>query len=152
MKTLSKLDLIVALAAMGSAHCAQGQSYSINWFKVSGGGGTSVNAPFTLSGTIGQHDAGGPMKNGIYSLAGGFWTFAAVQTPGAPFLKIFLTNSTTAVVEWPAPSTGLMLQQNADLTTTNWVNVTNPTNVLGGLNQVSFPAATGNLFFRLANP
>jgi hypothetical protein len=34
-----------------------------------------------LSGTIGQHDAGGPMTGGAFSLTGGFW---AAETAGAP--------------------------------------------------------------------
>jgi hypothetical protein len=34
------------------------QSYSIDWYKVSGGGGTSTGATYQVSGTIGQPDAG----------------------------------------------------------------------------------------------
>ena len=41
---------------------------------------------YSVSGTIGQHDAGGPMTGGNYSLTGGFWALYAVQTPGAPCL------------------------------------------------------------------
>src|SRR5215469_18849024 len=63
--------------------------YSIDWFKVSGGGGTSTNGQYALSGTVGQHDAGGPMSGGNYSVTGGFWSLVAVvQTPGAPLLTI----------------------------------------------------------------
>jgi len=39
--------LLIALSASA-------QSYSIDWFKVAGGGGTSTNAQYSLSGTIGQ--------------------------------------------------------------------------------------------------
>ena len=49
------------------------QSYSIDWYKVSGGGGTSTGGTYSVSGTIGQHDAGGAMTGGNYSLTGGFW-------------------------------------------------------------------------------
>ena len=35
------------------------QSYSIDWYKVAGGGGTSTGAMYQVSGTIGQSDAGG---------------------------------------------------------------------------------------------
>jgi len=59
--------------------------YSIDWFKVAGGGGTSTNTQFTLNGTIGQHDAGTPITNGQFSVTGGFWVLpTAVQTVGAP--------------------------------------------------------------------
>ena len=37
---------------------ASAQSYSIDWYKVSGGGGTSTGGVFSVSGTIGQPDAG----------------------------------------------------------------------------------------------
>ncbi len=42
------------------------QSYTIDWYKVSGGGGTSTGGTYQVSGTIGQHDAGGPMTGGNY--------------------------------------------------------------------------------------
>src|ERR1035438_20504 len=67
---------------------AHAQEYSIDWYKVSGGGGASTGGVYSVSGTIGQHDAGGPMTGGNYSLTGGFWALYAVQTPGAPLLAI----------------------------------------------------------------
>jgi hypothetical protein len=33
------------------------QSYSIDWYKIAGGGGTSTGATYQVSGTIGQPDA-----------------------------------------------------------------------------------------------
>src|ERR1039458_2189888 len=76
------------------------QSYSIDWYKVSGGGGTSTGGAYQVSGTIGQHDAGGPMTGGNYLLTGGFWSLYAVQTPGAPLLSILRTVTNTIVVSW----------------------------------------------------
>jgi len=61
------------------------------------------------------------MIGGSYSLTGGFWSLlSVVQTPGAPMLKIFLTTTNTAVVSWPSPSADFALQQNSNLSTTNW--------------------------------
>ena len=94
-----------------SALSAQAQTYSIDWFKIAGGGGTSTGGVYTVSGTIGQHDAGGPLIGGNYSLTGGFWSLVAIQTTNAPFLKIFLSTTNTAVVSWPSPSTGWRIQQ-----------------------------------------
>ena len=49
-----------------------------------GGGGTSTGGGYTVTGTIGQPDAG-TMGGGTFSLNGGFWgIIAAIQTPGAP--------------------------------------------------------------------
>jgi hypothetical protein len=43
---------------------AASAQFVINWHKVSGGGGTSTGAAYSVSGTIGQHDAGGRMTGG----------------------------------------------------------------------------------------
>jgi len=45
---------------------------------VDGGGGTSSGALYTLSGPLGQPDAGG-MSGGGYTLTGGFWGGVAPQ-------------------------------------------------------------------------
>jgi hypothetical protein len=52
---------------------AQGEGqYEISWYTIDGGGGTSSGGPYTLTGTIGQPDAGWSI-GGIYELLGGFW-------------------------------------------------------------------------------
>lgn len=53
------------------------------------------------------------------------------------------------VVSWPAEFTGFVLQETSDLTTTNWVGVTNSVNVVGGENQVLISSPAGNNFYRL---
>ena len=55
-----------------SSFRASAQIYSIDWHKVAGGGGTSTGGLYSISGTIGQHDAGGPLTDGNYSVTGGF--------------------------------------------------------------------------------
>ena len=142
----------IALSLMGFAFAASAQQYSINWHKVAGGGDTSAGGAFLLSGTIGQHDAGGPMAGGNYSLTGGFWAPLVVQTPGAPLLYIFLTTTNTAVVWWPAPSPGWNLRQSSSLTGASWADSTAPVNVVNGQNQVVIPAGPGNQYFRLFHP
>ena len=54
------------------------QTYSIDRFVIAGGSGMSAGGAFSVSGTIGQADAG-VMSGGNYSLAGGFW--GAIPTP-----------------------------------------------------------------------
>jgi hypothetical protein len=74
------------------------QSYTVDWYKVAGGGGTSTGGTYTVSGTIGQHDASGAMSGGNYSVAGGFWALVnVVQTPGAPTLYISHSGNTVTV-------------------------------------------------------
>jgi hypothetical protein len=127
-----------------------GQSYSIDWFKVAGGGGTSTGGVCSVSGTLGQPDAGGPMTGGNYSLTGGFWSLISiVQTPGAPRLTIVNTAANAVKVCWPDPSTGWVLQQNNDLNTANWVTNALPVAVEGTNRCVTVSPPVGQLFFRL---
>ena len=46
------------------------QSYTIDWYKIAGGGGTSTNGSYSANGTIGQPDASGAMTGGGYSMTG----------------------------------------------------------------------------------
>src|SRR5947199_1537264 len=111
MKTAFLLMLALAvLLAGGATVCAQ--TYAIDWLTIDGGGGTSTGGVYSVSGTIGQPDAGGPMTGGNFFLVGGFWSLFAVQTPSAPLLTITLTATNTALVSWAYPSTGFSLQQN----------------------------------------
>jgi len=126
---------------------ASGQSYSIDWYKVSGGGGTSTGGVYSVSGTIGQPDASGAMTGGNYSLTGGFWSLYAVQTPGAPLLTITYANN-QAIISWSPSVTGWTLQTNNNLATGTWGNYLGP--VVN--NSATNSPPKGNLFFRLSNP
>src|ERR1039457_7273640 len=95
---------------------ASEQSYTIGWSKIAAGGCMSTNTVgYSLSCTVGQHDAGGPLTGGSYSLTGGFWALYAVQTPGSPGLSIKLTATNTVMVYWPSPSAGFNLQLNTSV-------------------------------------
>ncbi len=112
--TLHKTLFLTAAFFAAGLTAARSQSYSIDWYKVSGGGGTSTGGVYSVSGTIGQPDAGSAMSGGEYSLTGGFWSLYAVQTPGAPLLTITYS-ANQAIVSWPSPSTGFVLEQNSNL-------------------------------------
>src|ERR1035441_1442926 len=74
------------------------QQYNVDWYTIDGGGGTSSNGQYVVSGTIGQPDAG-TMNGGNYSVTGGFWSLlAVVQTPGAPLLSIQRTTTNTVLI------------------------------------------------------
>ena len=128
------------------------QSYNTDWYKVAGGGGTSTGGVYSVSGTIGQHDAGGPMTGGNYSLTGGFWALYAVQTPGAPVLSIKLTTTNTAQVYWQSPSTGFNLQVSTNLVSTNWVTPVESVQDNGTIKFIIVNPPTGNRFYRLKSP
>lgn len=146
----SKVIILVALAL--SAVGLRAQSYSIDWFTIDGGGGTSTGGVYSVSGTIGQPDAG-HMSGGNFTLDGGFWGIvAAVQTPGSPLLRIVLTATNTVVVAWPFPSTTFSLQQNTAPNAGSWGPVTNVVNLVGSENQVIVAPPAGNHFYRLKSP
>ena len=74
------------MAALALGASASAQNYSIDWFTIDGGGGTSTGGVYAVTGTIGQPDAG-QMTGGRYSMTGGLWGMVSViQTPGAPRL------------------------------------------------------------------
>jgi hypothetical protein len=123
--------------------CASAQQYSIDWYKVAGGGGT-----YAVSCTIGQHDAGGPMTGDNYTLTGGFWALiSVVQTPGAPTLYISYSANTVKVY-WQKVS-DWTLQQNANLTVTNGWSASSGVTTSNGTNYLDLTSPAGNLFFRL---
>ena len=144
MKTIR--TTVTALLLLGAA--AQAQNYSINWFKISGGGGTSAGGTYSLNGTIGQHDAGGPSASGTYSLTGGFWAIYAVQGPG-PTLTITRSGA-NVVISWPSPSTGYVLQQNSNIADPNgWTNFGGTVNDNGAIKSVTITSPAGNVYYRL---
>jgi hypothetical protein len=125
------------------------QSYSIDWYKVAGGGGTSTGIVYAVSGTIGQPDASAPMRGGSYNLTGGFWSLiSVVQTAGLPELTV--THSGNGVtVSWPATGS-YTLQQNGNVgQPSNWVTSGFTITASNGTNSVTVTKPTGNLFFRL---
>ncbi|MDB6108458.1 MAG: hypothetical protein JWR69_208 [Pedosphaera sp.] len=128
------------------------QNYSINWYKIAGGGGTSTGGVYSVSGTIGQHDAGGPMTGGNYSLTGGFWSLFAVQTPGAPALSIKLTPTNTAMVSWASPATGFNLQVTTNVAGGVWTTPAETVQNNGTIKFIIVNPPTGNRFYRLKSP
>lgn len=144
-----KLVGATALALAMAVLTLRGQDYSVDWFTVDGGGGTSTGGVYSVTGTIGQPDAG-HLSGGDYSLDGGFWgLIAAVQTPGAPYLSVAVTPTNTVLISWSYPSIGFSLQQNGVLNTTNWVSVTNVPVQAGDQWQLIVQPSPGNRFYRL---
>jgi hypothetical protein len=145
---------LLCFIILHSACClrAFGQSYSVNWYKVSGGGGTSTGGVYAVSGTIGQPDAGGPMTGGSYSLAGGFWALISVmQTPGAPTLYISHTGNTVTIYWQNVPGWNLIQSGNPTTPVANW-SASGAVTPLNGTNYLNLTSPAGNLFFRLKNP
>lgn len=125
------------------------QSYSMDWYKMAGGGGASTGGTYQISGTIGQPDAGGAMSGGSFSLTGGFWALiSVVQTAGLPDLTITRSGN-SVTVSWPDTGS-YTLQQNINLeASAGWVTSGYTITTSNGTNSITIPSPTGNLFFRL---
>ena len=140
---LFSLTLGLLVPILGSA-----QNYSINWSTIGGGGGSSTGGVYSVSGTIGQPDAGGPLTNGQYSVIGGFWAWpVAVPSVGAPELVIVPSAPGTATLSWTPATPGFVLQETLSLAPTNWMN-----SVSGATNPVTVPAVLPAQFYRLFKP
>jgi len=69
---------------------------------------------------------------------------------GSPELAIQPIATNSVLITWPLSSfASFTLQQNSDLTTANWVNVTNEAVVVDGEDEVILPATASQSFFRL---
>ena len=146
-----KKNLFTILIAL-TGFAALAQNYSVDWYKIAGGGGTSGGGNFSVSGTIGQPDATAinAMSGGNFSLTGGFWSIYALQTPGAPQLLISRSSNTVTVYWQNIP--GWNLQSNNNLATpASWAY--NAGAILNGsTNYLMLTNPPGNQFYRLSNP
>jgi hypothetical protein len=150
---------LLAMAMMGAAlvlsPALHAQNYSIDWYTIGGGGGTSSGTngatTYSVSGTIGQ-PATASMSGGNYALTGGFWSLiAAVQTPGSPLLSI-TRSGTHAIISWSAPATGFLLEQSSTLKTNSWTISPATLTTNAGIISVTVTATSGYQYFRLHSP
>jgi hypothetical protein len=76
-----RLLLGLALVLLVTSALADAQTFSLPWWTVDGGGSSSNSASYSLSGGIGQPDAG-VLDSGGYILGGGFWPGRVRQSQG----------------------------------------------------------------------
>ena len=129
------LFVLMALLCIAAAP-VHAQSFSIDWFTIDGGGGTSTG--------------------GVYSVTGGFWPGVNLrQTPGAPLLAAELLPGGNVRIFWPLPATGFVLDQTAALAAPpaaiSWSQVAFPYQTNATHISLTVPAA-GNKFYRLRKP
>jgi hypothetical protein len=141
-----RITLSLAALLCVQAFRSQAQSFSIDWFTIAGGGGTSTGGLFSVSATIGQHEAGS-MSGGQFTLTGGFWGATAVQTPGAPSLVITPTGSGQATLTWSTDTAGFHLQISDTLEPPAWTNAPS-----GTTHPITVPATGPRRYYRLAWP
>lgn len=142
MKLSAAITVLTGLVVAASA-----QNYSIDWHTIDGGGGTSTGGVYSVSGTIGQPDAG-MMSGGSFTLAGGFWALPiAVQTTNAPTLSIANGAPGFAIISWAPATPGFVLQVSASLSPPAWTNAPS-----GATNPVTVSATLPARYYRLNKP
>ena len=135
---------------MLTAQAVRAQSYKIDWFTIDGGGGTSTGGVYSVSGTIGQPDAG-RLSGGNFSIDGGFWGITvAVQTPGGPLLSVERLGDAVRVY-WPTNTIGFVLDQSPTVTGA-WSQVSFPYATNATQISITVPSPVGNKFYRLRKP
>ncbi|HXC35648.1 MAG TPA: hypothetical protein VNV43_07215 [Candidatus Acidoferrales bacterium] len=139
----------VRLAFFGVALSVNAQSYSIDWHKIAGGGGTSSGGAYQMDGTVGQPDAASAISCGNYSLTGGYWSLiSVVQTPGMP--PLFISPSGNTVTVYWQNVTGCTLQENGTcIASAGWTACPCSPSTANGTNYVSITCSGGSMFFRL---
>jgi hypothetical protein len=73
VRRLTIITIVALLLLLVSAALAAPNIFSIPWWTLDSGGGNSQGGDYTVSGTIGQPDAGSSMSGGEYTVVGGFW-------------------------------------------------------------------------------
>jgi hypothetical protein len=126
-----------------------GQSFVLDWWDADAGA-TSSGGIYSLSGTLGQPDAG-ILTGGPFTLVGGFWgAFPSLQpNPSPPWVSITATSTNTFLLSWPFVSTPVVVQTKGDPGSTGWSD----TNLIpannGVTSSVVLPPASGTRFYRL---
>lgn len=88
MKLATLMTASIAALCLPALAGPSGGVYSIPWSTIDGGGVlNSSGGSYTLSGTIGQPDAGATMSGGSFSLTGGFWAGVNNAAPCDPDLN-----------------------------------------------------------------
>ena len=81
---IGKVALLISTAALMAilvtsfAVAQTGRVFDLTWSTIDGGGGSSSGGGYSLSGTIGQPNAGA-LNGSAYTLAGGFWNVAGAD-------------------------------------------------------------------------
>ncbi len=144
MKTRLSLSSLVHSAALSALLCGTALAqYSIDWCTVDGGGGSSSGGTYSVTGTVGQPDAGA-MLHAPYTVAGGFWSLLGPR----PEQRIWVEGS-DVIVAWPVTAGACQLQATDSLSEPLWSDVTSRPSVVDGEYRVRMPLSDFQQYFRL---
>jgi hypothetical protein len=143
---------LATFAAVLRAGAQSSASFNLTWNSVSGGGGNSASTGgvLSLSGTVGQADAGDSM-GANYLLLGGFWAAEATGVvTSQPILRITRAGPNLIILSWPSWASDYTLQSAEAITSnTIWANVSQTPVSIDDQYAVPIITTSAKQFFRL---
>jgi len=76
----------------------------------------------------------------------GDFTFTSIPTAAVE------SSGTNVFISWPGTAPGFMLQESSALLPAAWINATNQSILSNGTNQITAPASSSNMYYRLVLP
>lgn len=140
---LTRAATLLAVLVAPALLSAFAQPFALESWSIDGGGGTSAGGGFSVSGTIGQPDAG-TLSGGGFGLVGGFPGFHVV--PAGPMtVALQILADGRVHVTWPGAEAAWQLEAASRLgSSPDWQTVTAP-----GATSYTAPATGPARFFRL---
>jgi alpha-L-arabinofuranosidase len=131
-------------------NCSPNAAVTVRSYGMTQDNAAETNAPLAMQ----------DIATNQMTVAGGGFTYAFppysmtlfTLVPTGPVLTASATASNTVKISWPWPSTGWNLEQNADLTTTNWTMPPEMIQNDGTNNFITITLPAGTIFFRLEHP
>lgn len=111
----------------------------------------STNVDVNIPVAVGGSDTAYVGFTGSDGGVGAIQTITNFSFASVPQESIGISPAST-VISWPGLISGYVLQENSNLATTNWIDVTNADNVINGQHQVVIPRGSANAFYRLKLP
>ena len=142
MKTISNTApfLVWITSCISTAHA----QFAVDWSTTDAGGGARTGGVYTLSGTIGQPDAG-TLSGGQFTLQGGFWPGMVVPSTGETPTLFINRSGHSVVISWSPATAGFQLEATTDVGGGVWTAA--PTG-----NPVTLPITGSAAFYRLKRP
>ena len=89
--------VICSMIAVPVLAAAVAGAYTLDWFSINNGGGSSSGGMYTLDSSIGQSLAGA-LSGGTYRLNVGYWPEITSEGPVSPTLALAKSVSLTMVI------------------------------------------------------
>ena len=143
---------LVAMAIGSTLLAAHAQIDPVSWWTVDGGGATSTGNIYSITGTIGQPDAG-VLSGGNFTLEGGFWCSAWLE-PETEAPSIWYARLPAAVrLSWAPSASGSVLEHARRLTAPiPWDKLDQPYFTNANEIYVVVPISGQSQFYRLRKP